>query len=169
MRHLQFPKWDLQQNAPSSTDLESFVLLNISGRQTRTLICLRFSLCSHCLIMAVYFYARSLSDLPLQDYLFRLVSGYMDSGKGKCSYDPKQENVAVLISKKCKKNLQKNAPECNLRCSVNCSSFFIFTDGNLYAGVHIDFMSTDAALFRTMGGRTAIRTEQYDSRWLNGE
>lgn len=30
-------------------------------------------------------------------------------------------------------------------------------------------MSTDAALFRTMGGRTAIRTEQYDSRWLNGE
>lgn len=42
-------------------------------------------------------------------------------------------------------------------------------DDNLYAGVHIDFMSTDAALFRTMGGRTAIRTEQYDSRWLNGE
>ena len=42
-------------------------------------------------------------------------------------------------------------------------------DSNLYAGVHIDFMSTDAALFRTMGGRTAIRTEQYDSRWLNGE
>uniref|UniRef100_A0A3Q3JWC1 Sema domain, immunoglobulin domain (Ig), short basic domain, secreted, (semaphorin) 3Ga n=1 Tax=Monopterus albus TaxID=43700 RepID=A0A3Q3JWC1_MONAL len=73
-----------------------------------------------------------LAKLSLQDYLFRLVPGYMDSGKGKCSYDPKQE-----------------------------------TDGNLYAGVHIDFMSTDAALFRTMGGRTAIRTEQYDSRWLN--
>lgn len=49
-------------------------------------------------------------------------------------------------------------------------SYFLTTaDGNLYAGVHIDFMSTDAALFRTMGGRTAIRTEQYDSRWLNGE
>ncbi|XP_030589371.1 semaphorin-3F-like isoform X3 [Archocentrus centrarchus] len=72
-----------------------------------------------------------------EDYLFRLVPGYVDSGKGKCSYDPKQENVGVLIN------------------------------GNLYAGVHIDFMSTDAALFRTMGGRTAIRTEQYDSRWLN--
>ncbi|TKS76713.1 Semaphorin-3F Sema III/F [Collichthys lucidus] len=72
-----------------------------------------------------------------EDYLFRLVPGYVDSGKGKCSYDPKQENIATLIN------------------------------GNLYAGVHIDFMSTDAALFRTMGGRTAIRTEQYDSRWLN--
>uniref|UniRef100_A0A3B4AHU4 Sema domain-containing protein n=1 Tax=Periophthalmus magnuspinnatus TaxID=409849 RepID=A0A3B4AHU4_9GOBI len=71
------------------------------------------------------------------DYLFRLVPGYVDSGKGKCSYDPKQENVATLIN------------------------------DSLYAGVHIDFMSTDAALFRTMGGRTAIRTEQYDSRWLN--
>uniref|UniRef100_A0A3B4AJ67 Sema domain-containing protein n=1 Tax=Periophthalmus magnuspinnatus TaxID=409849 RepID=A0A3B4AJ67_9GOBI len=72
-----------------------------------------------------------------EDYLFRLVPGYVDSGKGKCSYDPKQENVATLIN------------------------------DSLYAGVHIDFMSTDAALFRTMGGRTAIRTEQYDSRWLN--
>lgn len=39
--------------------------------------------------------------LPLQDYLFRLVPGYVDSGKGKCSYDPKQENIAVLISKTC--------------------------------------------------------------------
>uniref|UniRef100_A0A8C7YFU6 Sema domain, immunoglobulin domain (Ig), short basic domain, secreted, (semaphorin) 3Ga n=1 Tax=Oryzias sinensis TaxID=183150 RepID=A0A8C7YFU6_9TELE len=72
-----------------------------------------------------------------EDYLFRLVPGYGDSGKGKCSYDPKQESVAVLIN------------------------------SNLYAGVHIDFMSTDAALFRTMGGRAGIRTEQYDSRWLN--
>uniref|UniRef100_H2UTQ8 Sema domain, immunoglobulin domain (Ig), short basic domain, secreted, (semaphorin) 3Ga n=1 Tax=Takifugu rubripes TaxID=31033 RepID=H2UTQ8_TAKRU len=72
-----------------------------------------------------------------EDYLFRLVPGFVESGKGKCSYDPKQENIAVLLN------------------------------GNLYAGVHIDFMSTDAALFRTMGGRTAIRTEQYDSRWLN--
>uniref|UniRef100_A0A8C5NEA0 Semaphorin-3F-like n=1 Tax=Gouania willdenowi TaxID=441366 RepID=A0A8C5NEA0_GOUWI len=79
----------------------------------------------------------STADLESLDYLFRLVPGYVDSGKGKCSYDPKQENVAILIN------------------------------NNLYAGVHIDFMSTDAALFRTMGGRTAIRTEQYDSRWLN--
>uniref|UniRef100_A0A8C6V9X1 Sema domain, immunoglobulin domain (Ig), short basic domain, secreted, (semaphorin) 3Ga n=1 Tax=Neogobius melanostomus TaxID=47308 RepID=A0A8C6V9X1_9GOBI len=84
--------------------------------------------------LELYFYSRR---LILQDYLFRLVPGYVDSGKGKCSYDPKQESVATLIN------------------------------GNLYAGVHIDFMSTDATLFRTMGGRTAIRTEQYDSRWLN--
>uniref|UniRef100_A0A3P8Z190 Sema domain, immunoglobulin domain (Ig), short basic domain, secreted, (semaphorin) 3Ga n=1 Tax=Esox lucius TaxID=8010 RepID=A0A3P8Z190_ESOLU len=71
------------------------------------------------------------------DYVFRLVPGFMESGKGKCSYDPSQENIAALIN------------------------------GNLYAGVHVDFMGTDAALFRTMGGRTPVRTEQYDSRWLN--
>lgn len=35
--------------------------------------------------------------LPPQDYLFRLVPGFLESGKGKCSYDPKQENVAVLL------------------------------------------------------------------------
>uniref|UniRef100_A0A8C7JWJ2 Sema domain, immunoglobulin domain (Ig), short basic domain, secreted, (semaphorin) 3Ga n=1 Tax=Oncorhynchus kisutch TaxID=8019 RepID=A0A8C7JWJ2_ONCKI len=72
-----------------------------------------------------------------EDYVFRLVPGFTESGKGKCSYDPFQENIAALI------------------------------DGNLYAGVHVDFMGTDAALFRTMGGRTTVRTEQYDSKWLN--
>lgn len=41
----------------------------------------------------------SVRPLPLQDYLFRLVPGFVESGKGKCSYDPKQENIAVLLSK----------------------------------------------------------------------
>lgn len=43
------------------------------------------------------------------------------------------------------------------------------TDEELYAGVYIDFMGTDAAIFRTMGKQTAMRTDQYNSRWLNGE
>ncbi|KAG9340315.1 hypothetical protein JZ751_021762 [Albula glossodonta] len=72
-----------------------------------------------------------------EEYLFRLVPGYVDSGKGKCSYDPRQENAAALIN------------------------------GNLYAGVHVDFMGTDFAIFRTLGDRPAVRTEQHDSRWLN--
>ncbi|XP_067096982.1 sema domain, immunoglobulin domain (Ig), short basic domain, secreted, (semaphorin) 3Gb [Osmerus mordax] len=72
-----------------------------------------------------------------EEYLFRLVPGYVDSGKGKCSYDPRQANAAALIN------------------------------GNLYAGVHVDFMGTDPAIFRTLGDRPAVRTEQYDSRWLN--
>lgn len=42
------------------------------------------------------------------------------------------------------------------------------TDEELYAGVYIDFMGTDAAIFRTMGKQTAMRTDQYNSRWLNG-
>lgn len=45
---------------------------------------------------------------------------------------------------------------------------FFFPDNTLYAGVHVDFMGTDAALFRTMGPRPAVRTEQHDSRWLYG-
>ncbi len=42
------------------------------------------------------------------------------------------------------------------------------TDGELYAGVYIDFMGTDSAIFRTLGKQTAMRTDQYNSRWLNG-
>lgn len=42
------------------------------------------------------------------------------------------------------------------------------TDGELYSGVYIDFMGTDSAIFRTLGKQTAMRTDQYNSRWLNG-
>ncbi|MGH0168614.1 UNVERIFIED_CONTAM: hypothetical protein FKN15_054872, partial [Acipenser sinensis] len=73
---------------------------------------------------------------PLE-YIFHLEPGKVDSGKGKCSYDPKLNSVSALIN------------------------------GELYAGVYIDFMGTDAAIFRTMGTQTAMRTDQYNSRWLN--
>lgn len=67
------------------------------------------------------------------------------------------------------RNLIKFHTLLNHKVSPVFAYYLTSADGNLYAGVHIDFMSTDATLFRTMGGRTAIRTEQYDSRWLNGE
>ncbi|XP_048346255.1 semaphorin-3F-like isoform X2 [Sphaerodactylus townsendi] len=71
-----------------------------------------------------------------EEYLFRMVPRSLEPGKGKCPYDPRQNSMAVLIN------------------------------NTLYAGVHVDFMGTDAALFRTMGPRPAVRTEQHDSRWL---
>lgn len=42
-------------------------------------------------------------------------------------------------------------------------------DGELYAGITSDFMSRDSAFFRSLGNRHVIRTEQYDSTWLQGE
>uniref|UniRef100_A0A8C4DPU4 Sema domain, immunoglobulin domain (Ig), short basic domain, secreted, (semaphorin) 3H n=1 Tax=Dicentrarchus labrax TaxID=13489 RepID=A0A8C4DPU4_DICLA len=36
----------------------------------------------------------------------------------------------------------------------------------LYAGITSDFMSRDSAFFRSLGSRHVIRTEQYDSTWL---
>lgn len=60
---------------------------------------------------------------------------------------------------------------CFLSLSVFCLCHSLppaSVDGNLYAGVHVDFMGTDPAIFRTMGSGPATRTEQYDSRWLNG-
>ncbi|XP_053227743.1 semaphorin-3F-like isoform X4 [Podarcis raffonei] len=71
-----------------------------------------------------------------EEYLFRMVPRSLEPGKGKCPYDPRQHSTAVLVN------------------------------NTLYAGVHVDFMGTDAAVFRTMGPRPAVRTEQHDSRWL---
>ncbi|ELV09636.1 Semaphorin-3F [Tupaia chinensis] len=74
---------------------------------------------------------------PRQDYIFHLEPDRLESGKGKCPYDPKLDTASALINEE------------------------------LYAGVYIDFMGTDAAIFRTLGKQTAMRTDQYNSRWLN--
>uniref|UniRef100_A0A3P9JEE9 Semaphorin-3F n=1 Tax=Oryzias latipes TaxID=8090 RepID=A0A3P9JEE9_ORYLA len=75
--------------------------------------------------------------LGLKEEIFHLEPGTVESGKGKCSYDPKLNSVSALIN------------------------------GELYAGVYVDFMGTDSAIFRTLGTKTAMRTDQYNSRWLN--
>uniref|UniRef100_A0A8C5D8I1 Semaphorin-3F-like n=1 Tax=Gouania willdenowi TaxID=441366 RepID=A0A8C5D8I1_GOUWI len=75
--------------------------------------------------------------LGLKEEIFHLEPGKVESGKGKCSYDPKLNSVSALIN------------------------------GELYAGVYVDFMGTDSAIFRTLGTKTAMRTDQYNSRWLN--
>lgn len=38
---------------------------------------------------------------PLQDYIFYLEPDKLESGKGKCSYDPKVDTVSALISESC--------------------------------------------------------------------
>jgi len=57
----------------------------------------------------------------------------------------------------------------NVRVEKEFHCFLSFSDGQLYAGVYVDFMGTDSAIFRTLGTKTAMRTDQYNSRWLNGE
>uniref|UniRef100_A0A3Q3JMR8 Sema domain, immunoglobulin domain (Ig), short basic domain, secreted, (semaphorin) 3H n=1 Tax=Monopterus albus TaxID=43700 RepID=A0A3Q3JMR8_MONAL len=59
-----------------------------------------------------------------------------ECGKGKCPYDPFQKTASAVV------------------------------DEELYAGITSDFMSRDAAFFRSLGSRHVIRTEQYDSTWL---
>uniref|UniRef100_A0A8C1AIV4 Sema domain, immunoglobulin domain (Ig), short basic domain, secreted, (semaphorin) 3H n=1 Tax=Cyprinus carpio carpio TaxID=630221 RepID=A0A8C1AIV4_CYPCA len=61
-----------------------------------------------------------------------------ESGKGKCPYDPHQRTATAMI------------------------------DGELYAGISSDFLSHDTAFIRSLGERHVIRTEQYDSTWLQG-
>uniref|UniRef100_A0A8C4ZLI9 Sema domain, immunoglobulin domain (Ig), short basic domain, secreted, (semaphorin) 3Fa n=1 Tax=Gadus morhua TaxID=8049 RepID=A0A8C4ZLI9_GADMO len=82
-------------------------------------------------------FSSTAGPVEAQQYIFRLEPGKVDSGKGKCPYDPKLNSVSALIN------------------------------GELYAGVYIDFMGTDSAIFRTLGKQTAMRTDQYNSRWLN--
>ncbi|KAJ8393463.1 hypothetical protein AAFF_G00059360 [Aldrovandia affinis] len=72
----------------------------------------------------------------LEDGRQVLLPEQTECGKGKCPYDPHQRTATAVI------------------------------DGELYAGISSDFMSRDSAFFRSLGNRYVIRTEQYDSTWL---
>ncbi|XP_005996380.1 semaphorin-3B isoform X2 [Latimeria chalumnae] len=61
----------------------------------------------------------------------------VEDGKGKSPYDPKHQAATVLVGHE------------------------------LYSGVATDLMGRDFTIFRSLGRRNSIRTEQHDSRWLN--
>uniref|UniRef100_A0A8D3C5H1 Sema domain, immunoglobulin domain (Ig), short basic domain, secreted, (semaphorin) 3C n=1 Tax=Scophthalmus maximus TaxID=52904 RepID=A0A8D3C5H1_SCOMX len=50
------------------------------------------------------------------------------------------------------------------RCSFNPQVNTV----SLFSGMYIDFMGTDAAIFRSLTRRNAVRTDQHNSKWLNG-
>uniref|UniRef100_A0A672Z9T4 Semaphorin-3C n=1 Tax=Sphaeramia orbicularis TaxID=375764 RepID=A0A672Z9T4_9TELE len=43
----------------------------------------------------------------------------------------------------------------------------IIKDQELFSGMYIDFMGTDAAIFRSLTKRNAVRTDQHNSKWLS--
>ncbi|XP_036375723.1 semaphorin-3C-like [Megalops cyprinoides] len=60
-----------------------------------------------------------------------------ESGKGRCSFSPRVNTVSVMLNQE------------------------------LFSGVYIDFMGTDAAIFRSLTRRNAVRTDQHNSKWLS--
>ncbi|OXB71347.1 UNVERIFIED_CONTAM: hypothetical protein H355_012753 [Colinus virginianus] len=72
-----------------------------------------------------------------EDHVFKLDVRHAEDGKGKSPYDPRHAAASVLVGEE------------------------------LYSGVATDLMGRDFTIFRSMGPRPSIRTEQHDSRWLN--
>ncbi|NXV43355.1 SEM3B protein, partial [Uria aalge] len=81
--------------------------------------------------------ARGLPYHRLPEPLFKLDPRHTEDGKGKSPYDPRHAAASVLVGEE------------------------------LYSGVATDLMGRDFTIFRSLGRRPSIRTEQHDSRWLN--
>ncbi|KAM8883032.1 semaphorin-3C [Synchiropus picturatus] len=60
-----------------------------------------------------------------------------EPGKGRCSFNPDVNTVSVMLNQE------------------------------LFSGMYIDFMGTDAAIFRSLTKRNAVRTDQHNSKWLS--
>ncbi|KAM4677211.1 semaphorin-3C isoform 1-T1 [Discoglossus pictus] len=71
-----------------------------------------------------------------EDRVF-LIDYKNESGKGRCSFNPKANTVSVMINEE------------------------------LFSGMYIDFMGTDSAIFRSLTKRNAVRTDQHNSKWLS--
>ncbi|CAH2275693.1 semaphorin-3C [Pelobates cultripes] len=71
-----------------------------------------------------------------EDHIF-LIDHKNESGKGRCSFNPKVNTVSVMINEE------------------------------LFSGMYIDFMGTDSAIFRSLTKRNAVRTDQHNSKWLS--
>ncbi|NXD72584.1 SEM3B protein, partial [Eolophus roseicapillus] len=72
-----------------------------------------------------------------EEPIFKLDPRHVEDGKGKSPYDPQHAAASVLVGEE------------------------------LYSGVATDLMGRDFTIFRSLGRRPSIRTEQHDSRWLN--
>uniref|UniRef100_A0A8C6MT42 Semaphorin-3C n=1 Tax=Mus spicilegus TaxID=10103 RepID=A0A8C6MT42_MUSSI len=68
-----------------------------------------------------------------------MIDSKCESGKGRCSFNPNVNTVSVMINEE------------------------------LFSGMYIDFMGTDAAIFRSLTKRNAVRTDQHNSKWLSGK
>eukprot|EP00069_Balaena_mysticetus_P004182 bmy_17146T0 len=66
-----------------------------------------------------------------------VIDSKCESGKGRCSFNPNVNTVSVMINEE------------------------------LFSGMYIDFMGTDAAIFRSLTKRNAVRTDQHNSKWLS--
>uniref|UniRef100_A0A8C5X1R5 Semaphorin 3B n=1 Tax=Malurus cyaneus samueli TaxID=2593467 RepID=A0A8C5X1R5_9PASS len=72
-----------------------------------------------------------------EEPIFKLDPRHTEDGKGKSPYDPRHSAASVLVGEE------------------------------LYSGVATDLMGRDFTIFRSLGRRPSVRTEQHDSRWLN--
>ncbi|XP_032498549.1 semaphorin-3C isoform X4 [Phocoena sinus] len=66
-----------------------------------------------------------------------MIDSKCESGKGRCSFNPNVNTVSVMINEE------------------------------LFSAMYIDFMGTDAAIFRSLTKRNAVRTDQHNSKWLS--
>ncbi|KAJ6667718.1 hypothetical protein lerEdw1_016039 [Lerista edwardsae] len=73
----------------------------------------------------------------VEDSVFKLDLKRLEDGKGRSPYDPRHTAASVLVGEE------------------------------LYSGVATDLMGRDFTIFRSLGSRPSVRTEQHDSRWLN--
>lgn len=97
-------------------------------------------------------------------HTFSLDPASVETGRGRCPHEPSRAFASTVIG-----GLSSSGSGNPLGVSQGWSpcQLGVFAGGELYAGLTADFLGRDPGVFRSMGTRSALRTE-VDQRLLNG-
>ncbi|NWV65412.1 SEM3G protein, partial [Malurus elegans] len=98
------------------------------------------------------------------EHTFSLDPSSAESGRGRCPHEPSRAFASILIGGCLPRDL--GASGAWARNGPRASQLGVFAGGELYAGLTADFLGRDPGVFRSMGTRSALRTE-VDQRLLN--
>lgn len=97
-------------------------------------------------------------------HTFSLDPASVESGRGRCPHEPSRAFASTIIGGLSSSGSGSlwGVGQGWFPCQLG-----VFAGGELYAGLTADFLGRDPGVFRSMGTRSALRTE-VDQRLLNG-
>lgn len=105
-----------------------------------------------------------LSCCSCPQHSFSLDAASVESGRGRCPHEPSRAFASTIIGALCSSASGGLWAVCQ---GLSPCQLAVFAGGELYSGLTADFLGRDPGVFRSMGTRSALRTE-VDQRLLNG-
>ncbi|NXU12539.1 SEM3G protein, partial [Pardalotus punctatus] len=154
-----------QKGKDPGTDCANYVRVLHPYNRTHLLACGTGAFHPMCTFIYVGHRGEPGAHLPVPpQHTFSLEPTSVESGRGRCPHEPSRAFASTVIGGCLPRGL--GASRAWARNGPRASQLGVFAGGELYAGLTADFLGRDPGVFRSMGTRSALRTE-VDQRLLS--